>query len=150
MHTKIGQLSKAYGQRLSLARAILNDPAVLLLDEPTKGLDFNHQLEIRKLIRTISKEKTVLLSTSTLKEVKAICDRVLILKDGILVADKALPNIHTDQEQIIKVEFDYRVEKVFLNQLKYAAHVKNTSGFIYEITFSYFKRYEGRPSLICA
>src|SRR5680860_1254756 len=106
---KIEQLSKGYRQRVGLAAALLHDPAVLILDEPTTGLDPNQLLEIRKLIREIGKEKTILLSTHILKEVEAVCDRVLIISKGILVADKKLSDLRNDEEQIIEVEFDYRV-----------------------------------------
>ncbi|MGB7395996.1 MAG: gliding motility-associated ABC transporter ATP-binding subunit GldA [Pricia sp.] len=132
---KIGQLSKGYRQRVGLAAALLHDPDVLILDEPTTGLDPNQLLEIRKLIREIGKEKTILLSTHILKEVEAVCDRVLIISQGILVADKKLSDLRDEDEQLIEVEFDYRVEEAFLNQLPYVSHVKNTIGFVYEITF---------------
>jgi len=135
VHKKIGQLSKGYRQRVGLAAALLHDPDVLILDEPTTGLDPNQLLEIRKLIREIGKEKTILLSTHILKEVEAVCDRVLIISKGILVADKKLSDLRNDEEQIIEVEFDYRVEEVFLNQLPHVTRVKNTGGFLYEITF---------------
>ncbi len=135
VHKKIGQLSKGYRQRVGLAAALLHDPDVLILDEPTTGLDPNQLLEIRKLIREIGKEKTILLSTHILKEVEAVCDRVLIISKGILVADKKLSDLRNDEEQIIEVEFDYRVEEAFLNQLPHVTHVKNIVGFLYEITF---------------
>jgi len=135
VHKKIGQLSKGYRQRVGLAAALLHDPDVLILDEPTTGLDPNQLLEIRKLIREIGKEKTILLSTHILKEVEAVCDRVLIISKGILVADKKLSDLRNDEEQIIEVEFDYRVEEAFLNQLPHVTRVKNTGGFLYEITF---------------
>lgn len=132
---KIGQLSKGYRQRVGLAAALLHDPDVLILDEPTTGLDPNQLLEIRKLIRDIGTKKTILLSTHIMKEVEAVCDRVLIINKGILVADKKLKDLRDEEEQIIEVEFDYRVEEAFLNRLPYVTHVKNTSGFLYEITF---------------
>ena len=132
---KIGQLSKGYRQRVGLAAALLHDPDVLILDEPTTGLDPNQLLEIRKLIRDIGAQKTILLSTHIMKEVEAVCDRVLIINKGILVADKKLKDLRDEEEQIIEVEFDYRVEEAFLNRLPYVTHVKNTSGFLYEITF---------------
>lgn len=132
---KIGQLSKGYRQRVGLAAALLHDPDVLILDEPTTGLDPNQLLEIRKLIRDIGAKKTILLSTHIMKEVEAVCDRVLIINKGILVADKKLKDLRDEEEQIIEVEFDYRVEEAFLNRLPYVTHVKNTSGFLYEITF---------------
>ncbi|MGB5821557.1 MAG: gliding motility-associated ABC transporter ATP-binding subunit GldA [Saonia sp.] len=135
-HKKIGQLSKGYRQRVGLAAALLHDPDVLILDEPTTGLDPNQLLEIRKLIKEIGKEKTILLSTHIMKEVEAVCDRVLIVNKGVLVADKKLSELREEDEQIIEVEFDYRVEDAFLLKLPHVVHVKNTNGFVYEITFN--------------
>ncbi|MGB5274600.1 MAG: gliding motility-associated ABC transporter ATP-binding subunit GldA [Flavobacteriaceae bacterium] len=135
-HKKIGQLSKGYRQRVGLAAALLHDPEVLILDEPTTGLDPNQLLEIRKLIRTVGKEKTILLSTHIMKEVEAVCDRVLIINKGRMVADRKLADLREEAEQIIEVEFDYRVEEAFLNQLPHVGQVKNTVGFVYEITFN--------------
>lgn len=135
-HKKIGQLSKGYRQRVGLAAALLHDPEVLILDEPTTGLDPNQLIEIRKLIKEIGKEKTILLSTHIMKEVEAVCDRVLIINQGNLVADKKLAELREEDEQIIEVEFDYRVEEAFLQRLPHVKSVKNSGGFVYEITFS--------------
>lgn len=135
-HKKIGQLSKGYRQRVGLAAALLHDPEVLILDEPTTGLDPNQLLEIRKLIKEIGKEKTILLSTHIMKEVEAVCDRVLIINKGTLVADRKLSDLREADEQIIEVEFDYRVEEAFLRKLPHVTEVKNISGFLYEIKFS--------------
>ncbi|WP_299488285.1 gliding motility-associated ABC transporter ATP-binding subunit GldA [uncultured Allomuricauda sp.] len=135
-HKKIGQLSKGYKQRVGLAAALLHDPEVLILDEPTTGLDPNQLIEIRKLIRSIGKQKTILLSTHIMKEVEAVCDRVIIINKGEVVADKKLEGLREATEQIIEVEFDYRVEEVLLKKLPHVSHVKNTGGFVYEITFS--------------
>ena len=144
-HKKIGQLSKGYRQRVGLAAALLHDPEVLILDEPTTGLDPNQLMEIRKLIKEIGKKKTILLSTHIMKEVEAVCDRVLIINKGTLVADKKLSDLREEQEQIIEVEFDYRVEEAFLNQLPHVTKVKNTIGFVYEITFNTSK--DMRPAV---
>lgn len=133
---KIGQLSKGYRQRVGLAAALLHDPDVLILDEPTTGLDPNQLLEIRKLIREISREKTILLSTHIMKEVEAVCDRVLIINKGRLVADTSLRELRKDEIQVIEVEFDYRVEEVLLQQIPHVAGVRNTGGFVYELRFS--------------
>ncbi|UJH68240.1 gliding motility-associated ABC transporter ATP-binding subunit GldA [Allomuricauda sp. SCSIO 65647] len=135
-HKKIGQLSKGYRQRVGLAAALLHDPEVLILDEPTTGLDPNQLIEIRKLVREIGKEKTILLSTHIMKEVEAVCDRVIIINKGEIVADKKMSALRETEEQIIEVEFDYRVEEVLLNKLPNVASVKNTVGFVYEITFN--------------
>lgn len=86
-HKKIGELSKGYKQRVGLAQALIHDPEILILDEPTTGLDPNQIVEIRNLIREIGKEKTVILSTHILPEVEATCDRILIINDGKIVAD---------------------------------------------------------------
>jgi ABC-2 type transport system ATP-binding protein len=86
-HKKIGELSKGYRQRVGLAQAMIHDPAILILDEPTTGLDPNQIVEIRKLIRELGKEKTVILSTHILPEVEATCDRILIINKGKIVAD---------------------------------------------------------------
>ena len=86
-HKKIGELSKGYRQRVGLAQAMINDPEILILDEPTTGLDPNQIIEIRKLIRHLGKEKTVILSTHILPEVEATCDRILIINKGKIVAD---------------------------------------------------------------
>ena len=134
-HKKVGQLSKGYRQRVGLAAALLHDPEVLILDEPTTGLDPNQLIDIRKLIRDIGKEKTILLSTHILKEVEAVCDRVIIIDKGRIVADASLSDLREEQDQIIEVEFDYRVEEVLLQKLPNARNVKNLGGFVYEITF---------------
>ncbi|APY08847.1 gliding motility-associated ABC transporter ATP-binding subunit GldA [Winogradskyella sp. J14-2] len=135
-HKKIGQLSKGYRQRVGLANALLHNPDVLILDEPTTGLDPNQLVDIRNLIKDIGKEKTVFLSTHIMQEVEAMCDRVIIINKGEVVADKYLKDLREGQEQVIIVEFDYRVEDTFLLRLPKVASVKNTYGFVYEITFS--------------
>ncbi len=135
-HKKISQLSKGYRQRVGLANALLHNPDVLILDEPTTGLDPNQLVAIRNLIKTIGKEKTVFLSTHIMQEVEAMCDRVIIINKGEVVADKYLKDLRDGQEQIVIVEFDYRVEDAFLLKLPKVSSVKNTHDFIYEITFS--------------
>jgi ABC-2 type transport system ATP-binding protein len=135
-HKKIGSLSKGYRQRVGLAAALLHDPEVLILDEPTTGLDPNQLLEIRKLIKEIGKDKTILLSTHIMKEVEAVCDRVIIINKGKLVADKSLKALQQDQEQLIQVEFDYRVEEGLLKRLPHAVEAINQGGFLYEIKFN--------------
>lgn len=135
-HKKIGQLSKGYRQRVGLANALLHNPSVLILDEPTTGLDPNQLIEIRHLIKTIGSDKTVFLSTHIMQEVEAICDRVIIINKGQIVADKKLKELRDDEEQTVIVEFDYRVEDAFLLKLPNAKTVKNTYDFVYEITFS--------------
>jgi len=135
-HKKISQLSKGYRQRVGLANALLHNPDVLILDEPTTGLDPNQLVDIRNLIKTIGKEKTVFLSTHIMQEVEAMCDRVIIINKGEVVADKYLKDLREGQEQIVIVEFDYRVENAFLLKLPKVSSVKNTHNFTYEITFS--------------
>lgn len=135
-HKTIGQLSKGYRQRVGLANALLHNPDVLILDEPTTGLDPNQLVDIRNLIKTIGKEKTVFLSTHIMQEVEAMCDRVIIINKGEIVANKKLTELRENQSQIVIVEFDYRVEEAFLNKLPHVSQVKNTHNFVYEITFS--------------
>ncbi|GAA3635264.1 gliding motility-associated ABC transporter ATP-binding subunit GldA [Flavivirga jejuensis] len=134
-HKKIRQLSKGYRQRVGLANALLHDPEVLILDEPTTGLDPNQLVDIRNLIKTIGETKTVFLSTHIMQEVEAMCDRVVIINKGEIVADKKLSELRDEKEQIVIVEFDYRVEDAFLLKLPKAKNVNNTHGFVYEITF---------------
>jgi ABC-2 type transport system ATP-binding protein len=135
-HKKIGQLSKGYRQRVGLANALLHDPEVLILDEPTTGLDPNQLIEIRELIKNVGKSKTVLLSTHIMQEVEAICDRVIIINKGKIVLDKKLQDLKKNARQIVEVEFDYRVEEVALKQIDKVEKVENTSGFVYQIYFN--------------
>ncbi len=117
---KIGQLSKGYKQRVGLAQAIIHDPKVLILDEPTSGLDPNQIVEIRNLIRQLGKEKTVLLSTHIMQEVEAICDRIIIINRGKIVANETPDTIEKKvSEQMMKfvVEFDKDVDKNLLETL---------------------------------
>jgi len=136
VHKKINQLSKGYRQRVGLANALLHNPEVLILDEPTTGLDPNQLVEIRQLIKSLGKEKTVLLSTHIMQEVEAICDRVIIINKGEIVADKKLNDLRETKQQTVVVEFDYRVEEAFLKALPKVKSVVNTHDFIYEITFT--------------
>jgi len=138
-HKLIKQLSKGYRQRVGLASALLHDPEVLILDEPTTGLDPNQLIEIRELIKKIGTEagKTVLLSTHIMQEVEAICDRVIIINNGSIVLDKKLKELKSGQQQIVEVEFDYRVETVALQQLPHVVKVENPGGhFVYNLYFS--------------
>lgn len=104
---KIGALSKGYRQRVGLAQSIIHDPEVLILDEPTSGLDPNQLSEIRELIRHIGETKTVMLSTHIMQEVEAICDRVIIINNGLLVADDTSKVLQASgKKQVVIVEFD--------------------------------------------
>jgi len=130
---KIQTLSKGYKQRVGLAAALLHDPKLIILDEPTTGLDPNQLVEIRKLIRNLGKDKTVLLSTHILQEVDALCDRVLIIHKGEIVLNQVLNDLRKDQKQIIEVSFDYRLETEALARIPKVQKVKNTHEFDYEI-----------------
>ncbi|MFD2516451.1 gliding motility-associated ABC transporter ATP-binding subunit GldA [Salinimicrobium flavum] len=132
---KIEQLSKGYRQRVGLANALLHDPEVLILDEPTTGLDPNQLVEIRDLIRETGKTKTIFLSTHIMREVEALCERVIIISKGKIVADKKLADLRDEQVQILEVEFDYRIEEIALKRLPHLLEIKNTGGFVYELVF---------------
>ena len=134
-HKKIGQLSKGYRQRVGLACALLHNPEVLILDEPTTGLDPNQLVDIRSLIKSIGETKTVFLSTHIMQEVEAMCDRVIIINKGEIVADKKIEDLRDEKQQTVIVEFDYRVEEAFLKNLPKVSKVVNTHDFMYEITF---------------
>ncbi len=135
-HKKIGQLSKGYRQRVGLANALLHNPDVLILDEPTTGLDPNQLLEIRNVIKNAGKNKTVFLSTHIMQEVEAICDRVIIIDNGKIVADKKLDKmIIIDNEQVIEVEFDYKIENEAIAKIPNIILYKNTHHNIWELTF---------------
>jgi len=134
-HKKIGQLSKGYQQRVGLAAALLHDPAVLILDEPTTGLDPNQLIEIRALIKELGKDKTVLFSTHIMQEVEAVCDRVIIIKKGEIVVDKLLKDIRTIQSQVIEVTFDYKIEEQFIRRLPNLTSFKNNYDATWFLTF---------------
>lgn len=134
-HKKIGALSKGYRQRVGLAQALIHDPKVLILDEPTTGLDPNQIVEIRNLIRTIGREKTVMLSTHIMQEVKAICDRVIIINKGKIVADDSSEHIQKqgDNKQIVVVEFDKPCNLALLKKISGVQQVSETKTNTYKI-----------------
>ncbi len=135
-HKKIVQLSKGYRQRCGLAIALLHDPEVLILDEPTTGLDPNQLIEIRGLIREIGKTKTVLLSTHIMQEVEAVCDRVIIINKGQIVTDKKINDLKAGKEQIVEVEFDLRVEEQLLKKLPKITKAINLHDTVWQLTFN--------------
>jgi len=123
---KIGQLSKGYKQRVGLAAALIHDPEVLILDEPTSGLDPNQIIEIRDVIKKQGQDKTVLFSSHILQEVEAICDRVIIINKGELVADDKLSNLRqrsSSASNTVKVNFKESIDKSWLEQLSAARSV---------------------------
>jgi len=122
---RIGQLSKGYKQRVGLAAALIHDPEVLILDEPTSGLDPNQIVEIREVIKKQGKDKTVLFSSHILQEVEAICDRVIIINKGELVADDKLSNLrqHSSSSNTVKVNFKESIDKSWLEQLAAARSI---------------------------
>lgn len=142
---KIDQLSKGYKQRVGLAAALLHDPEVLILDEPTTGLDPNQLMEIRLLIQEIGKTKTILLSTHIMQEVEAMCDRVIIINKGEIVADEQLSDLLENQEQIIEVEFDVKLEEQMLRKIPNIKGVKNEGNNTWLLSFDTM---EDRRSII--
>ncbi|WGK95581.1 MULTISPECIES: gliding motility-associated ABC transporter ATP-binding subunit GldA [Flavobacterium] len=136
-HKKIGQLSKGYRQRVGLANALLHNPDVLILDEPTTGLDPNQLVEIRNVIKNAGKDKTVFLSTHIMQEVEAICDRIIIINKGKIVADKKLEKLISESTtQIIEVEFDQKVSETQITTIDTIHSYTTTNGIIWELTFT--------------
>lgn len=133
---KIGQLSKGYKQRVGIAAALIHDPEVLILDEPTSGLDPNQIIEIREVIKKLGKDKTVLFSSHILQEVEAICERVIIINRGNIVADDTLSNLqkaNTSQPMVI-VEFKENVLIEDLAGLKDVSNVQELSAFSFQLS----------------
>jgi ABC-2 type transport system ATP-binding protein len=129
-HKKIGQLSKGYRQRVGLAQAMIHDPKVLILDEPTSGLDPNQLVEIRKLIIEIGKQKTIILSTHIMQEVEAMCERVIIINRGKMVANDSVAQLQkrATGAASVQVEFSAAVEAAVLKKLPGIIDVKNEGG----------------------
>lgn len=136
VHKKIHQLSKGYRQRVGLAAALLHNPDVLILDEPTTGLDPNQLLDIRNLIKEVGKDKTVLFSTHIMQEVEAICDRVILINRGKIIADENLSALKENQEQVIEVEFDFKIEKRFFEEIPTIKIAENIHDTQWQLTFS--------------
>ena len=128
MHKKIGALSKGYRQRVGLAQAMIHNPSVLILDEPTSGLDPNQLIDIRNLIRDLGEEKTVLLSTHIMQEVEALCDRVIIINKGVVVANDNIENLTKESDNVLVVEFDGEVTMEMLRSIVGLKQAKSIKG----------------------
>jgi ABC-2 type transport system ATP-binding protein len=135
---KIGALSKGYRQRVGLASALLHDPQVLILDEPTTGLDPNQIVEIRQVIKNIGKEKTVVFSSHIMQEVQAICDRVIIINRGKIVADGTLSELKKENKegQLLNISFAEAINEQLFKGLKGLVYFKNIGNNTYEIKAS--------------
>lgn len=143
-HKKINQLSKGYQQRVGIAAAILHNPSVLILDEPTTGLDPNQLVAIRALIKDLGTEKTILLSTHIMQEVEAICDTVIIVNKGKIVANEMLSTLQKNTHQILSVQFDKHISELDFNSL---SNIKSTfkKGASWVVTFN--SKEDMRPKL---
>jgi ABC-2 type transport system ATP-binding protein len=131
---KIGALSKGYRQRVGLAQAMIHDPKVLIMDEPTTGLDPNQLEEIRELIKSLGRQKTVMLSTHIMQEVEAVCKKVIIINKGEIVANDETKNLQRNStRQIITVEFDSAVDIEKLKSIKYIEQAKNIGGNTWQL-----------------
>lgn len=133
-HKKIGALSKGYRQRVGLAQSLIHDPQVLILDEPTSGLDPNQLVEIRKVIKEASQDKTVILSTHIMQEVEALCDKVVIINKGKIVADDEVKNLKSMESDVIvyRVEFEEQIDvSLFENE---GLEVLNTVDNSYKVS----------------
>lgn len=133
---KIGALSKGYRQRVGLAQVLIHDPKVLILDEPTTGLDPNQIVEIRQLIKAIGKEKTVIFSTHIMQEVQAICERVVIINQGKIVADSPVSKLKSMQQEnvFIVVDFDKDIDEKLIENIQGVKHVQRISLGSYKIS----------------
>ena len=146
-HKLIGALSKGYRQRVGIAQALIHNPEVLILDEPTTGLDPNQLIEIRSLIKEVGREKTVLLSTHIMQEVEAICDRVIIINKGQIVANKTIIELQKSKgnRKLITVEFNKKAEKKELMKIGNVLEARELKGNKYQI-FSDSK-FDLRPAI---
>lgn len=133
---KIGALSKGYRQRVGIAQALLHDPKVLIMDEPTSGLDPNQLTEVRQVIKDLGKEKTVILSTHIMQEVQAICNRVVIISKGKIVADDSIERLQqkTADDVVILVEFKQTTEENKLQEIRGAHHIISAGGNKWRLT----------------
>jgi ABC-2 type transport system ATP-binding protein len=133
---KIGQLSKGYKQRVGLAAALIHDPEVLILDEPTSGLDPNQIVEIRDVIKKLGENKTVLFSSHILQEVQAICDRVIIINKGKIVADDSLSNLQKEKtdEHIVLVQFKESIAQEMLQSIKEVSKIEQLSAGNFQLS----------------
>ncbi len=134
-HKKIGQLSKGYKQRVGLAAALVHDPEVLILDEPTSGLDPNQIIEIREVIRKLGENKTVLFSSHIMQEVEALCERVIIINKGNIVADDLLKKLRSQSGDIQSVEVEFKTipDISLLEKLPGTTSVKKISASVFSI-----------------
>ncbi|TVQ87621.1 MAG: gliding motility-associated ABC transporter ATP-binding subunit GldA [Bacteroidetes bacterium] len=151
-HKKIGALSKGYRQRVGIAQALIHDPEVLILDEPTSGLDPNQLVEIRNLIRKVGEQKTVLLSTHIMQEVEAVCDRVVIINKGKIVADAPTHELQllNMANRIIRMEFDKTYKWENLKDIAGVAEVQAEGEKIVRIFVSSEEDVRGRIFRFCA
>ncbi len=134
-HKKIGQLSKGYKQRVGLAAALVHNPDVLILDEPTSGLDPNQIVEIRNVIKTLALEKTILFSSHIMQEVEALCDRVIIINKGNIVADDRLSKLkqNSGPDQSVVVEFKETVNPDWMNTLQGVTKIESSGEQVYSL-----------------
>ena len=133
-HKKIHTLSKGYRQRVGLAATLLHDPDVLILDEPTNGLDPQQILEIRQIVRDLGQEKVVLLSSHIMQEIQAVCQRVMILHKGKIILNEPMAHLQ-DKEQTIEILFDFRVEEQLLRRISHIKSIRNNEEFFFTLTF---------------
>lgn len=135
-HKLVGSLSKGYRQRVGLAQAMLHDPEVLILDEPTSGLDPNQLIEIRKLIRELGKEKTVIFSSHIMQEVQALCDRVIIINQGNMVANDTIEMLqqNVSKEKQITITFDKKINEQKLKACAAIESISNLGDNSYVVT----------------
>jgi len=133
-HKKIHTLSKGYRQRVGLAATLLHNPDVLILDEPTNGLDPQQILEIRQIVRDLGQEKVVLLSSHIMQEIQAVCQRVLILHKGKIILNEPMAQLQ-DKEQTIEILFDFRVEEQLLRRIPHIKTIRNNEEFFFTLTF---------------
>ncbi|MEP6615215.1 MAG: gliding motility-associated ABC transporter ATP-binding subunit GldA [Ginsengibacter sp.] len=147
---KIGQLSKGYKQRVGLAAALVHEPEVLILDEPTSGLDPNQIVDIRQLITNLGRDKTVLFSSHILQEVQAICDRVIIINKGIIVADDTLNNLQSSKinSHAVIVQFNEPVSLILMQEIKNADLVEQDGDNNSEVAARNFKVHTSNPESV--
>ena len=130
---KISALSKGFRQRVGIASALIHDPEVLILDEPTTGLDPNQLKDIRNLIKKIGRTKTIMLSSHILQEVEAVCDRVIIINQGNIVADNSISKLIDSNDIYVEIEFEKAIDEISLFELEHVLEVKKIADYKFKI-----------------